>query len=128
MEKQARSIGSLVTKLVVEEHVAPHDIAILFCDAGDRPAREHAFQKLPLPASVKLGRVEDFGPGRLTVDTVVARFKGLERAVVILWAFDSCDVGRDRETLYVGMSRAKSVLFLCGTREACDRIHGVGGI
>jgi len=123
MEKQAKSIGSLVTKLVVDEDVAPHEIAILLCDASDRPARERALQKLPLPAAVKLGRVEDFGPGRLTVDTV-ARFKGLERGVVILWAFDNCDVSRDRETLYVGMSRAKSVLFVCGTREACDRILG----
>lgn len=121
MEKQAKSIGSLVTKLVADECVAPHEIAILLCDAADRPARERALQRLPLPTAVKLGRVEDFGPGRLTVDTV-ARFKGLERAVVILWAFDNCDVGTDRETLYVGMSRAKSVLYLCGSREACDRI------
>lgn len=121
MEKQAKSIGSLVTKLVVDEGVPPHEIAILLCDPADRPARERALKKLPLPATVKLGRVEDFSPGSLTVDTV-ARFKGLERAVVILWAFDSCDVGTDRETLYVGMSRAKSVLYLCGSREACDRI------
>ncbi|MDX1053908.1 AAA family ATPase [Sinorhizobium medicae] len=123
MEKQARSIGSLVTKLVVEEDVAPHEIAILLCDANDRSARERALQRLPIPAVVKLGRVEDFGPDCITVDTV-ARFKGLERAVVILWAFEGCDVDRDRETLYVGMSRAKSVLFVCGTREACDRIIG----
>ena len=123
MEKQAKSIGALVTKLVVDEDVPPHEIAILLCDPADRPARERALQKLPIPASVKLGRVEDFGPGRLTVDTV-ARFKGLERAVIILWAFDTCEVSRDRETLYVGMSRAKSVLFVCGTREACDRILG----
>ena len=121
MEKQAKSIGALVTKLVVDEDVPPHQIAILLCDASDRPARERAIQKLPIPAAVKLGRVEDFGPGRLTVDTV-ARFKGLERAVIILWAFDNCDITRDRETLYVGMSRAKSVLFVCGSREACDRI------
>ena len=40
---------------------------------------------------MKLGRVENFRPGGLIVDTI-ARFKGLERAVVILWAFDSCDV------------------------------------
>jgi hypothetical protein len=123
MEKQAKSIGALVTKLVVDEDVPPHEIAILLCDPADRPARERALQKLPIPAAIKLGRVEDFGPGRLSVDTV-ARFKGLERAVIILWALDTCDVSRDRETLYVGMSRAKSVLFVCGTREACDRILG----
>lgn len=121
IEKQAASIGALVTRLVVDEDIPPHEIAILLCDASDRPARERAIQKLPIPAVVKLGRVEDFGPGRLTVDTV-ARFKGLERAVVILWAFDNSDISRDRETLYVGMSRAKSVLFVCGSREACDRI------
>lgn len=123
LEKQAKSICALVTKLVVDEDVPPHEIAILLCDPVDRPARERVLQKLPIPAAVKLGRVEDFGPSRLTVDTV-ARFKGLERAVIILWAFDTCDVNRDRETLYVGMSRAKSVLFICGSREACDRILG----
>ncbi|TCA29828.1 DUF2075 domain-containing protein [Rhizobium leguminosarum bv. viciae] len=123
MDKQARSIGSLVTKLVVEEGVAPHEIAILLCETNDRSARERALQRLPMPAVVKLGRVEDFGPGCITVDSV-ARFKGLERAVVILWAFENCDVDRDRETLYVGMSRPKSVLFVCGTSEACDRIIG----
>lgn len=124
MEKQANSIGSVITKLVAEEGVAPHEIAILLCDARDRLARERVLQKLPLPKSVKLGRMEDYGPGCLTVDTV-ARFKGLERAVIICWAFDSCDVDRDRETLYVGMSRAKSALFVCGTNEACDRVLSI---
>lgn len=42
--------------------------------------------------------------------------------MIIVWAFDGSDVGRDRETLYVGMSRAKSVLYVCGSREAFDRI------
>lgn len=121
MEKQAKAIGSLVTKLVVDEGVAPHDIAILLCNPADRPAHERALQKEPLPATVRLGRLEDFGPRVLTVETV-ARFKGLERAVVILWAFDNCKVDPDRETLYVGMSRAKSLLCLCGSQEACDRV------
>lgn len=121
MERQAKSIGSLVTKLVIDEGVAPHEIAILLCNPGDRPAREQALKRLPLPAAVKLGRVEDFGPGGLTVDTV-ARFKGLERAVVILWAFDNSNIDQDRETLYVGMSRAKSALYVCGSREACEQI------
>jgi hypothetical protein len=64
-----------------------------------------------------MGRIEDYGPNGLTVDTV-ARFKGLERAVTILWEFGDCDLERDRETLYVGLSRAKSLLYLCGTKEA----------
>lgn len=121
MERQARLIGALVTRLVTDEGVAPHEIAILLCDPADRPARERALSKMPLPAAVQLGRVEDYRLNNLTVDTV-ARFKGLERAVVILWAFEGCDVHRDRETLYVGMSRAKSVLYVCGSSDACERV------
>lgn len=121
LERQAKSIGALVTKLVVDECIHPHDIAILLCDPVDRPVRERSLARLPLPKSVTLGRVEDYGPGKVTVETV-ARFKGLERSVIILWAFDAADAARDRETLYVGMSRAKSVLYVCGTRDACERI------
>ena len=74
-----------------------------------------------MPKTAKLGRIEDFEKGRLTVDTV-ARFKGLERGVIFLWAFDRPTLSADRETFYVGMSRAKSVLYLCGTSNACDRL------
>lgn len=118
---QAKSIGGLVTRLVTEEAIDPHDIAILLCDPGDRVERERALQRLPLPKTIRLGRIEDFGPAQLTVDTV-ARFKGLERGVIILWAFDRSNPGADRETLYVGMSRAKSALYLCGSAATCDRI------
>lgn len=118
---QAKAIGGVVTRLLIDEGVEPHDIAILLCDPSDRLERERALQNLPLPKTAKLGRIEDFEKERLTVDTV-ARFKGLERGVIILWAFDLPSLSADRETLYVGMSRAKSVLYLCGTRTACDRL------
>jgi hypothetical protein len=118
---QAKAIGGVVTRLITDEAVVPHDIAILLCDPSDRLERERALQNLPLPKTAKLGRIEDFEKERLTVDTV-ARFKGLERGVIILWAFDSPNLSADRETFYVGMSRAKSVLYLCGTRTACDRL------
>ncbi len=118
---QAKAIGGVVTRLLTDEAVEPHDIAILLCDPIDRLERERALQNLPLPKTAKLGRIEDFEKERLTVDTV-ARFKGLERGVIILWAFDGPSLSADRETFYVGMSRAKSVLYLCGTRTACNRL------
>lgn len=118
---QAKAIGGVVTKLLTDEAIKPYDIAILLCDPSDRHERERALQNLPLPKTAKLGRIEDFEKHSLTVDTV-ARFKGLERGVIILWAFDRSSLSTDRETLYVGMSRAKSVLYLCGTRTACDRL------
>jgi hypothetical protein len=118
---QAKAICGLVTRLLTGEAVEPHDVAILLCDPSDRLERERTLKSLPLPKTAKLGRIEDFEKGLLTVDTV-ARFKGLERGVIILWAFDRPSLTADRETLYVGMSRAKSVLYLCGTRAACNRI------
>lgn len=118
---QVKAIGGVVTRLLSDDAVEPHDIAILLCDPSDRLEREKALQNLPLPKTARLGRIEDFEKEGLTVDTV-ARFKGLERGVIILWAFDRPNLSADRETFYVGMSRAKSVLYLCGTRTACDRL------
>lgn len=121
IDKQRRSIGALLTKLLVEEKIPAHQVAILLCNANERSACEQALKTVSLPKGTEFGRLEEYGEGIVTVDTV-ARFKGLERDVVILWAFDGCSVERDREILYVGMSRAKSVLYLCGAREACDRV------
>lgn len=118
IDKQARSIGALVTRLVAEEKVPPHDLAILMCEGTQKSACESTLRTVPIPRQAIFGRLEDYREGVVTVDTV-ARFKGLERDVIILWAFEAtCD----RETLYVGMSRAKSVLYLCGTKEACERV------
>ncbi|MBO9707142.1 MAG: AAA family ATPase [Caulobacter sp.] len=121
LDRQAGMIAQLVTRLVAEEHIAPHDIGILVTQSGKMEACAKALAALPIPKSVDFGRIEDYAPGVVIVDTV-ARFKGLERAVIILWGFDDSDPVRDREILYVGLSRAKSVLVLCGTAVACEKI------
>jgi hypothetical protein len=123
VDRQARSVAALITRLVAEERVAPHDIAVLICDSGARISCEKALSTLPIPAVATLGRLEDYREGSLTVDTV-RRFKGLERSVVILWGFEETDPDRDRETIYVGMSRATSALYLIGSRGACERLLG----
>ncbi|NEJ24587.1 AAA family ATPase [Rhizobium leguminosarum] len=125
IDKQARAIASLVTRLVAEEKVKPHEIGILLCDATVREVCERALTAMSIPAGAKFGRLEAFGSGSVTVDTV-ARFKGLERPIIILWGLDACTPAKDRETLYVGMSRAKSLLFLCGDKAACERLIGSG--
>lgn len=59
--------------------------------------------------------------GRIALETV-ARFEGLEGGVLILWGLN--DLPRDEriETLYVSLSRAKSVLHLCGSRRSCEQV------
>lgn len=36
----------------------------------------------------------------------------VERAAIVVWGLDGCTPERNKETLYLGMSRAKSLLFL----------------
>ena len=52
------------------------------------------------------------------MDTI-QRFKGLESPIVILWGLDTIDLSRNQELLYVGMSRAKSLLVIVGKPETC---------
>lgn len=125
IEGQAKSIGAIVTRLVAEERVAPHHIGILICDHEGKLNYERALKKHPFPKAVTLGYLEHYREGSVTVDTV-RRFKGLERQVIILWGFDHADPEADRETLYVGMSRATSALYLVGTQQACGKLLGNG--
>jgi superfamily I DNA and RNA helicase len=56
------------------------------------------------------------------IDTV-QRFKGLEAPIVILWGLDAINLTRSQELLYVGMSRAKSLLVVVGTPATCAAIR-----
>lgn len=62
------------------------------------------------------------GDNTVLIDTI-QRFKGLESPVVILWGLDTIDLARSEELLYVGMSRAKSMLFLVARSETCGVIR-----
>ncbi len=53
--------------------------------------------------------------------STVAGFKGLERPVVVL-AIDGFHDGVDaKEVLYVGMSRARDLLIVCGPRDVLGK-------
>jgi hypothetical protein len=54
----------------------------------------------------------------------VLGFKGLERPAVVLAVNGFRDEARAREMLYVGLSRARDLLVVCGD---LDLIRGVGG-
>jgi hypothetical protein len=125
-EAQARRIHAAIVKNITADGLAPSDLAVLV--AGTPKAMYYELlQGLPLPAGVRWG-VESWSPDTVLIDTV-ARFKGLEANVVFLWGVDSIDRSVARETLYVGLSRAKSRLFPVGREAACREIidHGAVG-
>lgn len=123
LEAQAKSVCAIIKRLVSDEGVRPHHIGVLVCDHSNKIEYERALLRQPTPKAAKLGHLEAYREGSLTVDTV-RRFKGLERPVIILWGFDRSDLEGDREILYVGLSRATSLLYLVGSKQACQSLLG----
>ena len=56
----------------------------------------------------------------------VLGFKGLERPVVVLAVNGLRDQNRGREYLYVGLSRARSCLVVCGDLDQIAAVAGTG--
>lgn len=119
LNRQARKIHKLVTRLLTTEKVSASSIAVLIGNRLLRRKYEKVLDQFILPAGHFWGNVDNPGNGRITVETV-ARFKGLESEVLIIWGIEGIPKNELRETLYVGISRAKSLLYLCGSRADCE--------
>ncbi|MBL4844224.1 MAG: AAA family ATPase [Planctomycetes bacterium] len=117
---QARVIRRLVGRLVTTEKVAPEQIAVLLCGRHSR-GRVAALQQAGRPSGACWSHEQLWVPGAVLVDTA-HRFKGLEAAAVILWLHDTVDANRDVADLYVGLSRARSRLWVVGAPHALKRI------
>ena len=64
-------------------------------------------------------------PARTSLRTC-ARFKGLERPVVVLAVNGFREMSRAKEMLYVGLSRAQTLLVVCGDSELVAAVGGEG--
>lgn len=122
---QARSLCARVVQLLDREDLRATQIAILVC--GEPKANYYSLLKghsLPRQGNwVVEGVAADRG---VTVDTV-RRFKGLEADVVFLWGTDMLPPNDAAELLYVGLSRAKSRLFIVGSQPTCTSVlQGLG--
>ncbi len=120
LSAQARSLHARVTQLLDRENLRAEQIAILVC--GEPKTNFYSLlldYSLPRQAKwVVEGVAADNG---VTVDTV-RRFKGLEADVVFLWCADMLSRNDSAEVLYVGLSRAKSRLFVVGSKSSCANV------
>lgn len=115
---QARRLSEHITRLIDQEGLSADQIAVLVCGVP----KAHYYDELcrwPLPGNTRWRVESGHNPNAVTVETY-RRFKGLEADIVFLWGVDHLDPANDREALYVSISRAKSRLYLIGTREGCD--------
>ena len=117
-DAQAKKINARIVDLIARQSVDPGDITVLIADARRKAEYYSILRRLPLLKPAIL--LEEGIPGNDTVlvDTI-QRFKGLESPVVVLWGLDTVDLAVNEELLYVGMSRAKSLLVVVGTAATC---------
>ena len=96
----------------------PGDITVLVADALHKAEYYAALRRLPLPKPATWLEEGIRGTNTVLIDTI-QRFKGLESPIVILWGLDTIDLSQRRELLYVGLSRAKSLLVIVGRALTC---------
>jgi hypothetical protein len=115
---EKRELAACLQRLVNKEHVKPSNIAILFgrsMEAGG------------IGANGWIGGIQCTRDASGLLDSPllesIARFKGLERPVVLLAGLSSLVDGAHDEDLYVGLSRARSLMFVFGTEQV---LHYLG--
>ena len=118
---QAQKICNRIVELVVRQNVSPEDIAVLITDAKCKSEFYAELRSQPLSRPAQWLFEGQYSQNCVRVDTV-QRFKGLESQIVILWGLDNIDLSIKTELMYVGMSRAKSLLVIIGNASTCAAI------
>lgn len=114
-------IAEELRRMIRDERVLPHDVAVLIVDAQDRVSSFGALQ-------AELTRTGTaFVEGRHGQRDVVlletaGRFKGLEASVVVVWFNRPVTLEERRRLIYVALSRPRSFLVIAGTIDSCDGV------
>ncbi len=116
---QAEAVANTVRSLLADG-VRSEDITVLL---AKRPkARLHALlQAHRLPAGAAWSSENPRQRNSVLAETV-GRFKGLEAAAVILWLGDETVAAEEWEVIYVGTTRAKSLLYIVGSTRALSAL------
>ena len=104
---KVHAVARVIRGLVVDESMAPADVAVLVPDDG--AAAE--VRELLIAAGFKVCSAHERSSGCVVVETI-ARFKGLEALAVVLLA--DRITGNNPELCYVGVSRARALLVVVG--------------
>lgn len=116
---QAEALVRAVKDLLADG-LRPEDITVLL---AKRPkATLHTLIRAHrLPAGIAWS-IESPGQPRAVFVETVARFKGLEAPAVILWLGDETVTANEWEVVYVGTTRAKSILYVVGSTRALSAL------
>jgi hypothetical protein len=113
-EAQADAVVRRVRRWVIEEGIRPEDVAVLIA-RRPKAAAYGLLEARAQPAGFGWALEAHGRPRQVLVDTV-ARFKGLEAQAIVLWLGDEVPGEEQWETVYVGTTRAKSLLAIVGSK------------
>lgn len=122
LDAQAVKINARIVDLIARQSVSAGDITVLITDALRKADYYAALRRLPLPKPATW-LIEGIRTDNTVLIDTIQRFKGLESPIMILWGLDTIDLTKNAELLYVGMSRAKSLLLVVGTSSTCNRFQ-----
>ena len=120
-ESQAIKIQALLLDFFINGLIRNEQVVVLI--DGKKYNSLHKIliaQSLPKPYKWASG-IESDTKNQILIETI-ARYKGMEADIAILWGLDNLDKDADREVFYVATSRAKSRLFIVGTAATCNYI------
>jgi hypothetical protein len=120
-EQQAEAVMSLVKKWLVDDAISPWDVAVLLA----KKSKTYAYELLQAKSvhSKVVWRMENHSSANAVLVDTVARFKGLEAQAVVLWLDDEVVSEEQWETIYVGTTRAKSLLCIVGSAPAMKMLR-----
>jgi len=120
--EQGKLIARKISQLIHDEMVAPEDIGVLVCGSPKASFYE-ILERVTLPGGAMWAIEEHFANKGVVVDTV-KRFKGLERQIIFLWLDE--EAAAEDALMYVGISRAKSVLYIVGAPDNVESFVNPG--
>jgi superfamily I DNA/RNA helicase len=120
IETQADMIAKRVHRWIHVEGLKPEDVAVL---VARRPkALTYDLLRERAEAAGANLAFEHHGKAKCVLVDTVARYKGLEAQAVVLWVGDEVIDEGHWETIYVGTTRAKSLLNIVGSPRAVKAI------
>jgi hypothetical protein len=118
LQQGAKTIVNTISELLLSEQVSSERIVVLIAGVPKLDYIE-ALEKRKLPGgySWRFAGAETEDKSRFIAVDTVQHFKGLESDVAFVWGIESA-AGCDRpELLYIGFSRAKTMLFVVGSLQ-----------
>jgi superfamily I DNA/RNA helicase len=118
--EQVMDVVDDVVESVLDEGFAPGQVALLTTQ------HRHPEQRNAVEMGGWAAYWDDFFAGDSVFYGHVLGFKGLERPVVVLAVNGFKDAERAKEMLYVGLSRARTLLVVVGSRALLEQVGGGG--